>query len=108
MSLALKHTLSIFQIRAHSAALNLLVLMGLLLQGCARRRRHRESLLNGRSSASHLFYSTWSAGGSHPGALSKRLVLTSWNILHHVTSKVSGALSHVFWQGGPLSQRLNC
>lgn len=73
--------------------------MGLLLRVCVRRRRHRESLLNGRSSASHLFYSTWSTVGSRPGALSERLVLTSWTFLHHVTSKVSRALSHVFWQG---------
>lgn len=40
-------------------------------------RRHRESLLNGRSSASHLFYSMWSTVGSRPGALSEHLVLTS-------------------------------
>lgn len=91
---------------------------GLLLRVCVHGLRRREILLNGRSSASHLFYSTWSTVGSRPGALSQRLVVTStrlnrslttsWNFLRRVTAKIYGAFITCLLAAGILSHHLNC
>lgn len=64
---------------------------------CTSTQTQGKSLLTGRSSASHLFYSTWSTAGSRPGALTERLVLTVTCSERHLDKRagISYTMSHL-------------